>query len=97
MDKKCSALIEYLRNLRYKPLCIIITVFTYYLLKQDFIVHSIEPADMFFVLEEAVLAKKLRFVVGDAVLDTQGRICWRMFILGCTASEGVYVAAIILL
>lgn len=59
-----------------------------YLKKQDFIVHTIELADMFFVLEEAVEARRLRFVVGDAMLDGLGRICWKMFVLGCAASEG---------
>lgn len=41
-----------------------------------------------FVLGEQILARRVKFVVNDGMLNPQRSVCWKMLLYGCTMTEG---------
>jgi len=44
--------------------------------------------DAHFILEKAVVARRLRFYINGGVPDPSHRLCWEVMLFGCTLLEG---------
>lgn len=58
---------------------------------QDFVVESLLLTDAYFTLEQPIVAQRLRFMINEAMLDTQNRICWELLMYGCKLSNGITI------
>ena len=46
-----------------------------------------EDIDTFFVLEEPIIAQRIKFSIHGDILDPGNRTCWEVSLFGCTAKD----------
>lgn len=55
---------------------------------QSFIIEDVLLSSGYFSLERPIVARRLRFVINNAVTDGNGRLCWQLEMFGCLLSRG---------